>query len=120
MIWFVGMWGIRIQEESITSIDEWILSLVGNKEVTMEMKEIVAIKLWYIWKGRCEVTMRRKKLDVNGVYRRIIKAVEEQEMIRNMNKKGLDRDVDNGMVGKERWKKPQEGWIKLNCNKLRD
>ena len=50
--------------------------------------------------------MGRKLLDVIGVYRRVLKAIEEQVSIRVMNKKGLARQKNIDVVSKKSWKKP--------------
>ena len=114
-VWCAGGWGIRIQKESITRIDRWIGSLFCNKEVTWEMKMLIAYKLWYIWKGRCEVSLGGEQLNINGVYKRVARTMEEILVATN-NKKLLSSEIADGHGEKERRKKPEEGWIKLNSD----
>ena len=88
-----------------------------KKEITEELKVLITDKLWYIWKGRCEVKMGSKQLNVHGVYSREIKATEELLAAKLEKRKKYDEE-DSGKDGNRdnKWKCPGEGWIKLNCD----
>ena len=47
-------------------MDIGILDTLSKKELDDNAKRSVAYTCWYIWKGRCEVQLGGKVLDVNG------------------------------------------------------
>ena len=57
--WFERCHGMGIERAKVSSFDRWLVEIV--KEVKgKDMRNVlndVASVCWYIWKGRCEVTM---------------------------------------------------------------
>ena len=87
-----------------------------KKKGEMVLMNNIAYVCWQIWKMGCEMVMERKCIGVNEALRRVNMAVNEFYFMK------VDLKINNkesGMVNKkkmEKWKKSEEGWMKVNCD----
>ena len=58
-----------------------MLKLLSGEKVDKNIKDMIALTCWYIWKERCSVQIENKALDVNSVVRKIRYAFKEIQMV---------------------------------------
>ena len=88
--------------------------MICGKEIDMVVKKTVVWTCWYLWKERCGIQMEQKKLNIEGVIKRIRNAIEEDEQcnIRRMR----NEKEENAKNKKEQWQSLEDDWIKINCD----
>ena len=61
-IWFVVCFGMRYQKNEICRFDEWLNGIVSKKGIDKEVKALIALTCWNIWKERCNVQLGKQTL----------------------------------------------------------
>ena len=77
---------------------------------------VAAITCWQIWKDRCRKVFKRKSLDPIRSIRKIQTVIEELMKIESEKGVGEVRNRESIIVIEEEWKRPREGWMKVNCD----
>ena len=114
-VWFKCCWGLKIEKEKITTIDEWLLQLyVGLKKADREGLIIeVAFICWQIWKIKSEMVVERKVVNIDDkVTPRIRKVISKYYQYRIKDNTAVD-NKDVARV-KQKWNAHEIGWIKIN------
>ena len=109
-IWFVVCFGMRYQKNEICRFDEWLNGIVSKKGIDKEVKALIALTCWNIWKERCNVQLGKQTLNVDNVIRRVRWAYGDCII--------KSRKEEDSRLAKEKevWKAPEVGWIKVNCD----
>ena len=94
-IWFECCWGKRIENEGLTTFDEWLLKTCNEfkKEWRKELIIDVAFICWQIWKMRNEVVIGNKIVEIEIVIAKIRRVINEYHVKYNddCNKIGTEK-----------------------------
>ena len=58
------MFRFEIHNDVINMIDEWLCKMFCNDGIGREVKALIALTCWYIWKEMCNIQIGKKALDV--------------------------------------------------------
>ena len=73
----------------------------------------VTMACWQIWKEWCNQVFQKMKVDPERCIGRINNAVEELLQMKTNNGRGGKTRAEDG---REEWKRPERGWVKVNCD----
>ena len=93
LIEFGGCAGMRYNKKEICWNEEWPLKLFSGERMEGNIKAMIALTCWFIWKERCSVQIENKALDVNSVVRKIRYAFEEIQMVKWKGNDTISREV---------------------------
>ena len=115
-VWFNCCWGLKIEKEKLTTIDEWLLQMYEElrKVEREELVTEVGFICWQVWKIRCEIIVGRKVVSIEEVVPRIKKAIEEYYLYK-VKKAVTERNKEGSRI-KQKWIAPDVGWIKINSD----
>ena len=84
----------------------------GRKYVQM----VVEIICWQIWKDRCRKVFKRRNPESIRSIRKIRAVIEDLMKIESEKDANKVKNGESINVIEEEWKRPREGWLKVNCD----
>ena len=118
-IWFVAGAGIRIDRETVSRFNTWLLKIVESVNKDKEMREKLMIQIAFtcclIGKKRCTVVFNKKKIQMGIVIEKIKATIREVE--RNVLIHVSRENKPSGSNQEEvQRRKLEKGWMKINCD----
>ncbi|PPD73274.1 hypothetical protein GOBAR_DD29797 [Gossypium barbadense] len=87
---------------------------LANSTTREQVMLRVVYTLWYIWKAKCEKVMQGKEIDVWSTIRNILFATKEWSYMNAQYKLGRSQDMPDFKI--RGWEKPEDSWLKINCD----
>lgn len=112
---------MQIDKWRITTFDKWLSELIDVKgsvgEQEEEMKTRMAFTWWYIWKARNKAVLEDSLPQPFEVISRINMAVQEYfYAIEKYKRQQVIKKVQKHRGALEKWRKPDVGVVKINCD----
>lgn len=115
-VWFGSDMSYYVDKRRITTFDDWWLKVMTEVVVmrgdNREFATRVAYLCWQIWKHRCEVMYGGGKLLIENIIQGASSLAEEWLQ---RKKKGEIVVAKEGEK-QDKWKAPDEGTLKINCD----
>ncbi|OMO59554.1 reverse transcriptase [Corchorus capsularis] len=116
-VWF-GVIGIRVNRDQIRTLDEWLMTVLRDsgqgKEYQIHLGTAIVVTCWFIWKARCQHVFEKAELRPDIIVPIIQRFILELEDANSLTRS--KKATTEVRIKEDKWKAPEEGWSKLNCD----
>ncbi|OMP10258.1 hypothetical protein COLO4_04666 [Corchorus olitorius] len=116
-LWF-GVARIRINRDQIRTLVEWLMTVLRDsgkgKEQQLHLGSVIAVISWFIWKACCQHVFEKAELrpeTIVPIIQRFILEIEDANSLTRSKKTTAEVRIKE-----DKWKAPDEGCSKLNCD----
>ncbi|CAG7884865.1 unnamed protein product, partial [Brassica rapa] len=90
------------------------MSLLSNKNVAEETRNMIPWIVWYLWKTRNGIIFEGKAFVAHDVVSKISEEAEFWCMAQKLEKEKEEEERKSREMVQKRWERPCAGWLKCN------